>query len=311
MEKHNCVRVNADYEQVLFHGNPGPAAMNEALEFLAFYLQDLPVLSAGHYPDAYLSEIGRLTGRIPQILRSGNHRNWWGPLEDLPRERELNSKLTSAALAQREDWSRGRIVAAREVQGMRVEEATVLKDPFGMSGRGIFLFQKGEEIRLPRSSAGSLILEPYLERKYDFSHFIFPDGRMICYENLIDGKFQYRGTIIRPGLGLSSLSFYPSLQERDWAEFSLRLERIRDFYGDPSPYGYSVDSFVYASGTGLRIHALAEVNFRRTMGLCAFELARLLSPEKVCALTLKAPLFGHAIRLSPPGVRFEIYFSSE
>lgn len=311
MERFDCVRVNADYEQMLFHGRSGPRAMNEALEFLPLLLEHLPLCSEVSFSRDYLGFIEKITGRKPIVVEHGKARNWWGPLENIARERTLNSKLTSTKLAISEGWTGAKILPLSRVSELQISEPMVVKDPFGMSGKGVFLLWPGEKIELPKSVASELIVEPFLQRKYDFSHFIFPDNKIICYENMIDEKFQYRGSLFRgrDHSSVESLSFFSEIEASEWERFHRALEKIISHYGDPSPYGFSVDSLVYESEGKLRIYPLAEVNFRRTMGSCAFELTELIAPGKVAALSLKAPVHREALKLTPPGVRFEIFLS--
>ncbi|MFL5785389.1 MAG: hypothetical protein ACJ76H_12300, partial [Bacteriovoracaceae bacterium] len=153
---------------------------------------------------------------------------------------------------------------------------------------------------------GELIVEPLLKRSHDFSHYVFPDGKVIRYENLVDERFQYRGTVIA-----DELSFAGEVEKNEWTQFESRLEKIIHYYGKDSLYGYSVDSFVYEKNGEFLIYPLCEVNARRTMGRLAWEFSQLLGMGRKTALTLKQPLFKDAIRLSPDGVLFEIYLSFE
>lgn len=309
----DCIRVNADYESVLFHGRSGPPVMNQALEFLAFYLQDLSVQTSKEYDPGFLEKVRSLTGRNPQTTKNGNPRNWWGPLENPEREKWMNSKLTSFKLALSHGWTEGGIYSREELLKLHPEKPYLVKDPFNMSGKGIIPIRPGENNSLPAALTGELISEPLLNRKFDFSHFIFPDGRTICYENLVDDRFQYRGTLFSSleDFTISSLSFHDQVSSARWKEFLTRLEIITKHYGDPSPYGFSVDSFVYEKDGELFIHPLSEVNARRTMGLVAYELVKILGRGKRAALTLKKPHFKDAILLSPESVKFEIYLSFE
>jgi hypothetical protein len=240
--------------------------------------------------------------------------NWWGPLTHPEKERWLNSKLTSFELSLREGWSSGAILPRETVLALEPEKKLLIKDPFNMSGKGMVILEPKKMVMLPQSMQGKLIVEPLLNRKKDFSHFIFPDGSVICYENLVDEKFQYRGTIFSDtkNFKADSLSFYSELSPEKWNNFYLQLEKIKSHYGNDAEYGYSVDSFVYEDDHGeLQIFPLCEVNARRTMGLIAYELTKVLAPGTKSALTLKVPLLKNAIKLSPENVRFEIYLSFE
>lgn len=308
----DCIKVNADYESVLFHGRPGPLAVNRALEFLPLYFQNLPVLTTHEYSSTFLEHVQQVSGREPRLTKTGNPLNWWGPLKDLERERWMNSKLTSAELSTKQGWSRTKILSRDEVMNLNITEELLVKDPFGMSGKGIVSLHPDKKVTLPGSMEGQLIVEPLLKRSHDFSHYVFPDGKIICYENIVDERFQYRGTILSPDdLTITSLSFYEHISPDSWKSFQKQLQEIREHYGDESAYGYSIDSFVYEENGEFKIYPLCEVNARRTMGSVAYEFMRLLGKGRKTALTLKSPYFKDFIKLSPEGVLFEIYLSFE
>ena len=310
MAKIDCIRVNADYEMMLFHGKSGPPFMREALEFLAFYLQDLPVLTSKEYSQEFLGHVEKISDRKPRIVNKGQAQNWWGPLTDLDREKWLNSKLTSFQLALDHGWTEGSILTREEILSLDVKAELLIKDPHGMSGRGLVTLRPGVPVTLPQSMQGELIAEPLLNRKLDFSRFHFPDGKSICYENMVDERFQYRGTLFSSPENLteSSLSFYSQVSSVEWLKYQKSIEIISHHYGE-TPYGFSVDSFVHEVMGEKKIHVLSEVNARRTMGLVAYEMMKLLGNGRKTALSLKKPHFEDYILLSPPGSLFEIYLS--
>ncbi len=310
MAKIDCIKVNADYEMVLFHGKSGPPFMSEALEFLAFYLQDLPVHTTKEYGQEFLSHVTEVSGRVPKIVRHGQPLNWWGPLTNLAREKWLNSKLTSFQLALTHGWTEGKILSRNEVLALTIDQETLVKDPHGMSGKGLIILRPGVPIVVPQALQGNLIVEPLLKRKFDFSTFVFPDGNQITYQNLVDEKFQYRGTLFSSPDNLSetSLSFYQDVPKEQWKKYRDALNVIRQEVGH-TEYGFSVDSFVHDVNGNNRIHILSEVNARRTMGLIAFEMMKLTRRGKKTALTLKKPYFEDHLLLSPSKSLFEIYLS--
>ncbi len=307
----NCVRVNSDYELMLFHRQNGSPAMNFALEYLAFFLQELPILTAKEYSPSYLRMISELTGKNPKTVRQGKPLNWWGPLLNLEREKWLNSKLTSFALSLNEGWTEGKILSREEIFHLNPERPMIVKDPFNMSGKGMIVIRPGEAVHLPAKMQGQLIVEPYLKRTNDFSHFVFPDGRVICYENLVDEKFQYKGTLFSSfgDFSISSLSFFQEVMPQKWTKFEEHLAKIIHHYGDDALYGYSIDSFIHEVASEKEIYPLCEVNARRTMGLMAFELGNIFQRKGKVALSLKAPIFSDAVKISPDDVLFDVFLS--
>jgi len=301
------LRFNADYESVLFHGKPS-SVINEALEFLLFYLDEGPVLTRKKYEPEFLSSVEAMTGRQPELISNSHSLNWWGPLEDIFKEKMLNSKLTTSYLNQKQKWAECYILPDQLMQ-VKWDKEYVIKDPFGMSGQG---FRKAHTAQdLP---SGQLILEPLLKRKNDFSHFVFEDNTSIAYENIVDERFQYRGTIFQNHFEstIENLSFYHEV--KDWSEFRIALPVIINHMRSLGAQGgFSIDSFTYLQDDQQKIRILSEVNYRKTMGLLAYLLSKKLSPNHPWTLfTLEKNKVNlqdldSVLCLSPSGVRFQIY----
>lgn len=324
-----AIKVNADYESVLFKNKPLPQ-VNEALEFLAFFLDERPLVTSKKYPESYTIYLESITGRKPVTVREGKTENWWGPLKNIELEKKLNSKEMSAELN-----NDSYIISSVEELPDLTAKIYLAKNPYGMSGQNFSLVEDGrlENLQVMLKS-GKVIIEPFFNRTYDFSHFVFPNGISICYENVIDKKFQYRGTIFRDYTqpSLESLSFHSSVDASEWKDFSESLRNIITHYKtDELPSGFSVDSFIYTEDSKLKIRALSEVNYRRTMGQVAFELsvkfggvrrfsAFLLSKsngmkfdemkEKISSIQWRHDLSRGVILLSPGDVRYDMFFLS-
>lgn len=316
-----ALRVNADYESVLFHGRPAPAMVNQSLEFLAFFLSPKPLLSQKKYAPDYLDYVHEKTGHRPSVLEHADEvENWWGLLKDTERERWWNSKLTSVEFLRSKSWIDGLCVLAPDQDSLSPKHGPyLLKDPHSMSGQKFQVVGTSGEIQWRGHKV--LIAEPLLNRKWDFSSYVFPNQKRIIYQNLVDNNFQYRGTIIPNWTcaDVEHLSFYSSVNPQMWDEYERRLNEVISFYSRfPNEAGYSVDAFVYEK-SGLFIYPLCEVNYRRTMGRVAFELSErfareghwtgmfLIKPDKTPAWrTLKTdPDF---LVLSPGDTRFEVIF---
>lgn len=308
----DCLKVNADYESVLFHGRPGPVIMNQSLEYLPFFLEELPLLTAKSYSQEYGEFVESVSGKFPRTVTSGKFLNWWGPLQNLAKERELNSKVTSFQLALKNGWSRGAILSRKDLLEFSSDERMLIKDPFGMSGKGLEVLEPGERFKKSGKAEDVFLIEPLLERSYDFSHYVFPDGKIVAYENMVDERFQYRGTrfpVIR-NPQISSLSFFDQVPSAGWGEFQERLKAIISHFGTGHTTGYSVDSFVYLENGEFKIHALSEINARRTMGVTAYELcSRYAAGEISGSLTLNMKEGSRSLKLSPEGVRFDLFLN--
>lgn len=326
--------VNADYETELFYGHKGAAIINQSLEFLAFFLDTTPVYTSKKYAQVYLDYVETITGRRPEVSATGLSQNWWGELSDPELEKKLNSKVTSSEIILKEGWDKN-IQIIHEISDFKKQKylsPIIAKNPFGMSGQKFKLFTPLEletegVAWLTKSLAhGPIILEPKLDRQHDFSHFVFPDGTSVCYENIIDNKFQYRGSLFRDfsNASVENLSFYSKIEESEWEKFKRELSVVLTFYSSfPGKFGYSIDSFTFFENGKLRIRSLCEVNFRRTMGRVAYDLSRAINPDLPWSLFLMGKSQAHrggfnylhktlsalegVTILSPGDTRFEIF----
>jgi hypothetical protein len=324
------IKVNIDYESELFTGKKLPF-INEALEFLAFYLEERPILTSKCYSEIYLNHIETLTGHRPVLQTSGSAQNWWGALNDLPKERWLNSKITSARLNQARGWRKDIVVVEDRdaINKILPSRAAILKDPFGMSGQKFQVIHEQEDFSLlgkwidSSLKQGPLIYENLLLRQKDFSSYIFSDGQSICYENFVDEKFQYRGTLIKGEATFDTLSFINQLSDHEIARHLERTGEIISCYQNPQiGNGFSIDSFTYQEDEIL-INSLSEVNYRRTMGSICYQLARKLTPGCEWSMLLLTKPFPRAklqslspdrqansgvLVLSPGDTRYEVLF---
>lgn len=297
-----AIKVNADYESQLFFGRPGPVIVNQSLEFLALFLDERPLFTSKKYSSDYLEYITSVTGRRPYFVYEGDFVNWWGPLKDIDKEKILNSKITSTELNIREGWCEDTFIIKNEddFKKLNPKSTYLLKNPYGMSGQKFQIYFTED-----RPVPGEWIAEPLLNRRWDFSHYVYPDGRVCAYQNLIDDKFQYKGTIVGP-----ELPFINQLKDGEWKKFQEALKVIINFYHDPqSEFGFSVDSFVYEENGEFKIRFLCEVNYRRTMGCVALDLAQKYSDRSWGLFLLGKNLQHEGIKLSPGDTRFDMVFS--
>lgn len=324
-----AIKVNADYESVLFKNKPLPK-ITEALEFLAFFLDTRPVLTKKKYSYEYLKYVETISSHRPVIVGEGCYENWWGALNNLELEKKLNSKEMSS------EFNKDSFFISSLTELPELENKTYLaKNPYGMSGQNFSLVQKGrlENLKVMLEN-GKVVIEPFFDRLYDFSHYLYPNGVRICYENIVDKRFQYRGTIFRDYTQpiLERLSFYNEVKTEEWFSFSEDLDKIVAQYDNYEiSSGFSIDSFVHRKESQLAIRALSEVNYRKTMGQIAFELsvkyggsrrfsALLLTKccginfvelkEKISSIMWRHDLSRGVIILSPGDVRYDMFFLS-
>ena len=306
-----ALRLNADYEFELFHNKKAPPILNESVEFLLFFLTDRTIHSTKKYSDDYLSYLESCDICRPKIISAGEFENFWGKNKNIELERTLNSKLTSV------QFQEDAVVInnAAELEQIPCDGSFIIKDPFGMSGQNIFrLLSYTDARKFP------LLAEKYKNRKYDFSTFKFSDGRIIYYENIVNEKFQYKGTLISKECSLSSLSFYKDIAPAEIKKYQKTIDEVIKFYSSHEEESFfSVDSFVYEENGELKIQAVCEVNYRRTMGSVAYELVKKYSPagrgklillkKEDKPLYIKLGLRSDLMVLSPGDTRFEIILS--
>ncbi|WPU65964.1 hypothetical protein [Peredibacter starrii] len=315
------IKFNADYESVLFSNRPAPV-INQALEFLAFFVDERPLITSKKYTEEYLGYVEAITGRKPVLKKEGQAENFWGKLVNLPLEKKLNSKIESSKFIIDQKWCDHTYIihSLEELNGLD-DRLYLAKNPFGMSGQNFVTFNKCAVDKVePLLKYGAVIVEPFFDRKYDFSHYVFPDGKKICYQNLVDGKFQYRGTLFNnyQNASIENLGFYSEISKTEWDKFQEQLESIISFYrAEGAVDGFSIDSFVYLERGELKIRAMSEINYRRTMGLVCYLLAEKFATTPWCAFLLaKAtqhkviPVDKTMIQLSPGDSRYEMYFLS-
>jgi hypothetical protein len=328
------LKVNADYEVELFHKRPGPDAINQTVEFFLFFLNERILFSKKNYSEDYLKYVETISGHKPVITSVGPYENFWGPLKELEIEKWWNSKLTSTELIISQKWCERTFIVKSESDLNHLDWTLgyLLKDPNAMSGQKFQLLRPQDSIQdkmniVSRALiSGPQIIEPWFDRKFDFSQYVFPDGKTIAYQNRVDTKFQYKGSIFSNHFEpyLENLSFYSQISQENWQDFKNQTSEIIQYYAQNlNQVGYSIDSFVYLENGELKIRVMSEINYRFTMGRVAYELSqKYASANKWASLILikpelrSEPLWKSlhhlkdVIVLSPGDSRFDILFLS-
>lgn len=313
-----ALKVNADYESALI-GKPQPQ-LSEALEFLAFYLESKPVHTRKKYSEEFLEHVQTICGRIPEIVNNGDFENWWGKLLNVELERKLNSKVHCAEFLVKHHLA-SNVHILREfsdLQQLDGDSWYVLKTDSGMSGKGNKSYHaSSDELHtwIRNSLAvGPMIAEPLYNRRWDFSTYVIASNEMVHYQNVVDHNFQYRGTIISDiyDPSLEKLAFYSEVPATEWVRCRNTISLVtKEYHRLANSFGFCLDSFVHDSG----IRSVCEVNYRRTMGLTAYEIGKryckkawvmlLMSPSPKSGM-LKLNIPGVTV-LSPGDTRFEMF----
>ncbi len=174
----------------------------------------------------------------------------------------------------------------------------VLKKVFGLAGQGALRlweeFVSEAQIRWidRETTAGrTLIVEPWLDRAFDFSaQYHMVGGKLNCvgYTRLQnDHRGQYQANFAAPNflrhppkeiqMWLRSPGFHPGLLQLLFELIRQRLESRLKTLGFSGAIG--IDSFVYRNSSGeFRIKPIVEINPRFTMGRVLVELMRCVCP---------------------------------
>src|SRR5690606_34720951 len=262
--------VNTDYESVLFHNKPS-LKMRRELEFLGLWLNDR-IQNVEEYNNAYLQHIARYTGRVPQLVKhDAKAINWWGKLRDIENEQYLNSKKTSLKISQELGESVGIIIdAPSQLNSLSQEKTYLFKSFSGVSGKGHKFLSQLKEIDFP------LIAEELHMREVDFSTYCSSNNDCYLYQNLISPQFDYKGSFfeLENSKNLLHLDFVKKRPDLSWDKYLANIEKIISIIRERGEHGFSIDSYIYDN----KIRSLCDINYRRTMGITALEIAKVISP---------------------------------
>jgi uncharacterized ferritin-like protein (DUF455 family) len=184
---------------------------------------------------------------------------------------------------------------------LRTKKYAVIKSPFSASGRGML---RAESTTLPANASkwiqdelgrhGALTVEPWLEKKFDFSAHvdIEADGR-VKFAGITrfwtDQRGQYRGHLIgrtTDDLGPEVIQTWHR-EDHGWAAIlksvSIKVGEYASTLGYYGPLG--VDSMVYCENSQLKIRPLLEINPRWSMGRVALALQKKIT-AKHCAILI-------------------------
>jgi hypothetical protein len=317
------IKVNADYERVLFEKKGSPKVVNQSIEFLAMYLEERPLYSEKKYSHEFLEHVKKLNGTRPVVVNAGDWENWWGELKNIPLEMSLNSKEFVVPFS-----PETKVITSLKDLELIPSKSYLAKSPYGMSGQNFLTFTSSDlkEVKHFLEKCRRLIVEPLYQRVHDFSHYVFPNGQVICYQNLVDSHFQYKGTLFKNlhSPDLKNLNFYQQLELEEWKKFEENFREIVSAVHEAGGVsGYSVDSFTYQQEGKLKIRTASEINYRKTMGLLAWLLSRKYLNDKSWSLFVLGKSLGRpdafsyieeqlkkisdCIHLSPGDTRFEVF----
>ena len=151
MEDRKAWKIDIDYESYLFdpayeEDNEKYSKVVKEFEYIYFICcnKESILKNTRSYEASYLQRMQNLGFLIPELKADVHEFNyWWGSRKNFPIEKCLNSKITSATLAQEFSWGfvNGLLVTSLEEIKHHMSQFTniltwVVKDPHGFSGLG-------------------------------------------------------------------------------------------------------------------------------------------------------------------------------
>ncbi len=292
-------KVNFDYEYQLFDSHYEISKyqkFNKEWEFLYWISgETAPLISCRTYSADYLSFIEDFTGHKPIFSNNQKFEYWVGNIEE--QYKKVNSRFTSTQFATENNFAHP-LTSINKIPDY--EGDYLIKSEGGLSGRS---FKKNA---IPK---GDYIFDPLLKRIFDFS-ILFVHGKAYFYQNIIDDKFQYKGTRIfnKNKFELQTLNeLYP--HSTIWNDFEEKIEKIFNYYESMIPNEiWNIDSFLYEESGEVKMYLLSEVNFRKTMGYCFVKMMELFKTDKNTIEFLINPKEskGEVIQLSPEDNQFKL-----
>lgn len=332
-------KVDLDYESFLFDPNyieNSPASLKIIREFeYIFFLvnqEECALKNARNYDKNYLNKLKNLGFIIPKLDPDApNATSWWGNRHDYALEQFLNSKITSANIAQKNGWGffQGALVKNTEEIEAHLKKYPeyknwIIKRPHGFSGIGHYQFKADNlnKFILNKILIGEVLLEPLYERLFDIgSTFEVQNGlitRQFMVENVNSSNGGFKG-----GVGASSVEKFKKYINEKY-QYSLdELENVtseiaNSYLSLGALNNIQIDSFIYIENNELKLYPLVEVNYRKTMGLVIQALAdKYPECERITwfiksqkEITDESDFYtanGEMTRLSPDGTHFMSY----
>lgn len=259
-------KFNTDFEHYLFNTNYNPVTpkyqfLNQEFEYLFFFLERDELYSEKFYSTEYRNYVELISGNKVQINKKGvNPRGYWGDTTHDELQKKLNDKIFFVQALEHLNLNQQNSKIIKNIEDISFFPCLV-KQPHDFSGQQIFSIKDQQDLKdktkllIKMLAQSELILEPFIDSRKDIGVQVKPDGSFVTYENSVDDKFQYKGSIISEG---------DHLNESQLA----KVKKIIDYYKEHGANNYwSIDLFLYKN----KLH-FCEVNHRKTMGTMSLKL---------------------------------------
>ena len=328
-------KIDLDYESYLFNSqyneeDPTNLRIIKEFEYVFFLInrEKCILKNIRPYEKNYIDYLKKLDFIIPDLgPKVASFDYWWGHHHNKKIEQFLNSKLVSAQIAQRNQWgfSEGAIIETLDelkvhLQKFPHKEKWIIKRPDSFSGIGHYQFSTDafDESILLKFISGKVLLEPVYDRVFDIgTTFEVENGNI--KRNFMVENFNSKSGSFKGGAGASNVDKFKKYIDQKYSysleELEKTTQKIAAIYLSMGAVSnIQIDSFVYREKEELRLYALVEVNYRKTMGLVIQSLAQKY-PEanyvewivESAKSAKKNPLFIDSIRLSPEGNHFHSF----
>ncbi len=183
-----------------------------------------------------------------------------------------------------------------------LEGPKVLKNCFGLSGQGHLLLPAAEEkikqfVEKEFQAMRPVIAEPWVARKLDFStQWVIGKEHSITYVGSTvlqsDSHGRYAGNLIGEEAKIFG-RFLSKLEEhKERAQVTLKKMAMLGFFGN-----VGFDSMIWGDDI---LHAVVEINARKTMGWIALQIRKRLFPNQTIQVSYTSA--NHSAPLLPQGV---------
>lgn len=237
-------------------GRSGKVSKVTPLEFLYFFINNEALYSHNNYEVEYRKNLKKNYGievDVKTYCDRTKLSNFWFH-DKKPWEYELGSKINFTQLLIDHEFYSHEVSILRKKPSQALQG--IYKSEFGFSGMGIK--RDFSLLKFP------LVYESELERIFDFSVSRVKGVNDFIYENVVDKNFHYKGSSFDMS-EYEDIILFLMKKGVDEKEAS-RFKKSFDFIKSKIEVDFSLDSFIYKTKSGLKVHPGCEVNLRKTMG---------------------------------------------
>ncbi len=303
--------VNLDYESYLFDPNYHENSdqfikINKEFEYVFFPFAKGTdnLIVHNEFATEDLDHYGKVGFQIPHMTlkkktnfqREINY--WWAKKSNKEQEIYLNSKITSSELGIKLGLGFKNGAFVKDLKELSAHlnscaniENWILKNPFGMSGKGHYLFSSSQNVPL-HIVKNRPLLEPLYKRVLDIGTTYELENGIIKNKfhviNYNDHIGQFKGAATTFNENFWRILFEDTFKI-DYEKIQNQLDKVANFYLSHKPVNnIQIDSFFYLDEDNkIQFYPLVEVNCRKTMGLVVRELAK-RKPDLLCEWRLSS-----------------------